>query len=174
MPETGGDRDRYHAAVRERLCAQGYDCTDEVVFGERRYRWVARKVQLEIWRWNRVHTLYSETVYTFADFARLDLQQARDYAVEAMRFTRATKKAPVPGDVWVTFFCLPVAVVDGLDLATADALRTQPPPLQWVSAIMPVAVEPAGGAFAYLEKTPPWRWDYYPVLRKQVEETLRP
>jgi hypothetical protein len=135
---------------------------------------VARKVQLELWHWNRVHTLYSETVVVVAGYPDYTIETHRAFSRLTLQYARATKKARAPSELYVSFFCYPVAVVPTLDPATATTVREEAPDAQWSSAVMPVVYESDTETITHLEKTPLWRWDYYSVLRRFVEENLVP
>jgi hypothetical protein len=65
-----------------------------------------------------------------------------------------------------------VAMVDGLDAATTDAVKTHAPPRHWAAAEVPVVYDRGSGKLCFFEKTPMWGAAYYRGFRKEIAKFL--
>jgi hypothetical protein len=159
----------YLATVLQRLRDEGFGCQENVGHGDYVFRWVAKRTRFELTKFG-----FSETFFVFERFGSLDLDSLKAFSANCFGYATKAKSIPLPRGIFESVWCFPVALVDGIDAAVSEAVRSQAPSRHWSSAEMPVIYDVGSGTLHYFEKTPAWGAAYYGGFRKLIRTLLAP
>jgi hypothetical protein len=159
----------YLAGAIQRLRAEGFGCSENVPYRDQVFSWVARRTRFELTK-----SGFSETFFVFAELPSVDRSSLRRFSAKSFRCAKKMRRIPLPCGLFESVWCFPVALVDGIDADTSEAVRNETPPRHWASAEIPVVYDLTSGALCYFEKTPIWGRAYYAKFRKTIREVLGP
>lgn len=157
----------YISTVIPRVGEQGFDCTQDVAYGDETFLCVARRARFELGKFG-----FAETFFVFGEFSSVDTRALTEFSGKCFKYALSAKRVPLPRGLFESVFCYSVALVDRVDDAVASAVRSQAPARHWASAEIPVVYETESGALHYFEKTPVWGGAYYAGFRKTIQELL--
>ncbi len=113
-----------------------------------------------------------ETFFVFREFKSLDPAALRSFSAAAFSYARASKSFPLPRGLFEAVYAFAVGIVDELDPASAEAVRTGEPQKHWAAAEIPVVYERSANRLCFFEKTPVWGGAYYKGFRNQIQKYL--
>jgi len=159
----------YVTMVTERLRGEGFHVKYDVVHRGITMRCVASRT-----RWEDEFFGFTRRVFVFAEFPSLDIAALRSFSRTCFHYASTYGGIPLPRISGYGVRCFPVAIVDEVDGATLQALRTKGPPNHWCAVEMPVIYEAACGRLHYFEGTPYWGRLYWPLYRLTIRTMLAP
>ena len=164
---TASDGSTWLQTVTEGMAASRFKISSDVSCGDRTFPAVAHRSRFELTKFGNC-----ETFFVFEEFDSLSPAEMRRFSAEAFTFAKAARKLKLPCGLFEAVFCFAVAIVDGLDDATAEAVRNEVPQKHWAAGEIPVVYDRAIGQLCYFEKTPMWGAAYYAGFRKQISKFL--
>jgi hypothetical protein len=169
----------YLALVRKRLVAQNFEWLENVRHDNETFLCVARKKSFELLKGGS-----TQTDYIFQRFDHFTAESLANLAKKAFSFYSLTRSSFwVNMSSWVnmlTIYCVPVAIVNGIDVATIKQVVDMEPsggklPNSLVTVLMmPAAYDVQSKTLCVSQKTPFWGAAMWPGLRKAIQQTLSP
>lgn len=153
--------------VSQRLASRGFKVSKDVAYQGQPIQRVGHRSGFQLTKFGN-----SETFFVFSGFGQLNRDAMRQYCDRAFDFAIASKKVPLPCGLFESVYCFAVAIVDALDEATANAVRTETPTMRFAAAQIPVVYESRHNRLCFFEKTPLWGSAYYAGFRKQIRHAL--
>ena len=98
----------------------------------------------------------------------------RNASVPKVRSALDNKSCFLPRGFFNGVWAYAVAIVDSLDPATAEAVRTTAPAKHWSAAEIPAVVDLSTGELTVFEKTPIWGAAFYRGFRKNLRRFVAP
>lgn len=159
----------YMSNVKQRLEANGFRITDNVIYKDWEFTCVAkgRRCALE-------YGGLMEIFFVFAEFQALDSASLTEFSSACFKYTTKSRLIPLPYVPFDSFVCFSIALVNELDPATAQTIRDKEPPRHFGSTEMPVVYEIKNRMLFYFERTPLWGalfWDHW---RQMIGNMLSP
>ena len=156
--------------VKQRLEADGFNIIDNVTYRSQTFKRVAKRTrfQLEYFGFAAIYLI-------FAEFFSLDRASLRNFSAKCLRYARKSRIIPfLPCIPFHSVICFPVAIVDSIDAATAEAVRNARPPQHFVDHEILVICDLTARRLYYSEKTPYWGTMFYDHFREIIRNTLSP
>jgi len=150
----------YLQRVKQRLEADGFRITEDIVYDGQTFKYVAERKRF-VPEWLTLERI----VFILAPLESVDRAGLRELSRRCFRYGRRSTKTLLPLRLLETLFCFPLAIVDDVDAATAEAVRNEEPPRHcWRAQEMPVVCALKPRRLYYFEGTPMFGallWDYY-------------
>jgi hypothetical protein len=158
--------DWLHGAM-QRLSSNGFKIAHDVSYQNQIFKCVAHRSRLELTKFGN-----SETFFVFAECGTVNRESLRQFCAQAFRYAKASKNVPLPCGLFESVWCFAVALVDAVDEATAESVRSESPTKHWAAAEIPVVYERGRKKLWSFEKTPIWGAAYYAGFRSQIKKFL--
>ena len=150
----------YLQKVKQRMEADGFRVTEGVPYDGQTFKYVAERKRC-VPEWLTLERI----VFILVPFESVDRAGLRELSRRCFRYGSKTTSTPPPLRLIETLFCFPVAIVDDVDPATAEAVHNEEPPRHcWRAQEMPVVCALRPQRLYYFEGTPLFGallWDYY-------------
>ncbi len=159
----------YLSSVTRRLKTEGFDCTEEVSFGNSDFKCVAKRTKFKLSKFG-----FSETFFIFGEFSSLDTNSLKNFSSKCFQYAKEARSIRLPCGFFESVWCFSVAIVDSIDAATAEAVRNAAPTKHFGAAEIPVIYDCNSNTLYYFEKTPMWGAAYYAGFRKLIQKLLAP
>lgn len=167
-------RGRWHKAdylrmVMERLRANGFTITENVTYNSYTFPYVAKKT-----RFRPEYGGFGEFFLVIAEFAEMDIPSMRGFAEDCFRYAARSKIIPfafAPFDMTV---CFPVALLDCVDVTTAEEVRRRAPLRHWANYNIPVICDLGSGQLHVSEANPLCGHFYLDHFRQVIRQVLTP
>jgi len=159
----------YLSTVAPRLIADGFKISDHIAYKDQSFRCVAQRTKFQFEFWGFV-----QSFFIFAEYSAIDRTSLKDFTLKSSSYSKRFRRIPVPLVLYGLVVCFPVAIVENLDLAVAEAFRSENPPRYWTAFEMPVICDLKTKRLYYPEKTPIWGSLYWDLLRKMARDVLSP
>ena len=159
----------YLNRVTQRLKAEHFRIENNITYKNQTFECVARRTRFEIDKYGFVTTFF-----LFANFPSLNMDSLKDFSAKSFRYAERATVIPLPRGLFCGIFCFPVAIVDSIDIDTAEMLRSYAPPKHWSASEMPVVYSLASKILYYCEVTPMWGALYYDPMRLTINYMLAP
>lgn len=160
----------YLAKIKERLKANGFKISENVISDNYVFKLVAQRRRFQI-----EHLGLAETFFIFAVHHSPDIYSLEEFFKRCFRYARKSKISPLPYTPLLDIaVCFPVAIVDRIDPVTLKHIRNTNPPWHFADYELDAVCDLDTNQLYYSEKTPHWAmmlWDYF---RKQAQEMLSP
>lgn len=159
----------YLSTVTQRLKADGFKITENVIYEDRVFKYVAKRKR------SLVQYLSFETVlFIFVTFNSIDWWSLREFSEKCFRYAKKSKSTPFPLGLFESVLCFPVAIVEDIDAAIAEAIRNKEPPRHWRAQEMPVICALKSGHLHYFEGTPTLNALFWNYFREMIRKMLSP
>jgi len=139
----------YLSTATERLKADGFRVTENVKYRNQMFRCVAKRTRFQL-----EYSGFAEFLFIFSKFSTIDIGSLREFAKICYKYACRSKIIPFRYVYFDWAFCFPVALVEELDVATAQAVRREDPPVLFCGYEMPVICDLRTNELYYSEKTP--------------------
>ena len=149
----------YLQKVKQRMEADGFRITENVVYDGQTFRYVAERKQalIELLTLERI-------VFILVPFESVDRARLREFSRRCFRCGKKSSSTRFPLRLLERPWCFPVAIVDDVDAATAEAVRNEEPPRHLGAQEMPVVCALKPQRLYYFEGTPMYGgvfWDHW-------------
>jgi len=156
---NGTELTEYLQKVKQRMEADGFRITENVVYDGQAFRYVAerKRAAIEFLNLERI-------VFILAPLESVDRARLREFSRRCFRYGKKSSSTRLPLRLFERPFCVPVAVVGDVDPATAEAVRNEVPPRHLGAQEMPVVCALKPRRLCYFEGTPMYNgvfWDYW-------------
>ena len=159
----------YLSRVMQRLQADGFTITDNVTFGNQTFKCVAKRTRFQLEYFG-----FAEFFFILAEFSSLDRTSLREFSAKCFKYAKKYRSIPLPCGLYERVICFPVAMVDGIDTPTAEAVRDENPPKHWVNYNVPVICDLGARQLHYSEKNPLRGRMYHDHFREIIRNMLSP
>jgi hypothetical protein len=159
----------YLSTATERLKADGFSIIENITYKNQTFRCVAKRTRFQAEFFGFV-----EFFFIFAEFSTIDKLSLKEFSSKCFKYAKKYRSIPLPRGLFEGVNCFPVAVVDNVDSAVAEAVRSEAPPKHWSACEMPVICDLKAKQLYYLEKTPRWGSFYWDYFRAMVISMLSP
>jgi len=156
---NGTELTDYLQKVRQRMEADGFRITEDVVYDGQTYRYVAERKRAVI-EWLGLERI----VFILLPLESVDRGRLRELSGGCFKYVRKSSSTRLPLRLFERPFCVPVAIVDDVDAATAEAVRNEEPPRHLGAQQMPAVCALKPRRLYYFEGTPMYSgvfWDYW-------------
>jgi hypothetical protein len=153
--------------VRGRFSSASFVLSEDVHFGEAKFKMIARRSRFELTKFG-----FSETFFIFAEFDSLNIPTLREFSSKAFQCAKKIRKIGLPCGLFESVWCYAVAIAPVVDDATCNAVGNESPPKHWAAAEIPVIYDSTRKKLCYFEKTPIWGAAYYKAFRATIERFL--
>jgi hypothetical protein len=159
----------YLATVTERLKADGFRITENVIYKNQTFRCVAKRT-----RFQQEFFGFAEFFFIFSEFSTLDSGSLREFSKICYKYAWRSKIIPLPFVYFDYAFCFPVALVDELDAATEEAVHSENPPVLWAGYEVPVICNLRTNQLYYSETNPLLGRLLHDHFREMIRKMLSP
>jgi len=159
----------YLSTITQRLKADGFKITENVTYKDQAFRCVAKRT-----RWQLEYYGFAEFFFIFAEFPNIDRVSFKEFSAMAFNYSKKFRSIPLPRGLFEGVICFPLAIVDNVDQAVAETVRSEEPPKHWAAFEMPVICDLKSKRLYYLEKTPNWGSLYWDRFREIIVAMLSP
>lgn len=154
-------------ASLKRLSDDRFRVSHDASSNGQRFTAVAHRSRFELSKFGNC-----ETLFVFGRPSGADATGLRQFCSQAFEYALQHKRFPLPRGVFEAVFCFGVGLVDRLDPAVAEQIRSTAPPKHWASGEIPVVYDQSNGSLCYFEKTPAWGAAYFKGFRNQIKKYL--
>ncbi|MGB8217959.1 MAG: hypothetical protein WCE94_11730 [Candidatus Methanoperedens sp.] len=159
----------YLSRVIQRLGNEGFECYENVTYGNYFFKFVAKKSKFAWILGN------AEAFFVFGEFSNIDTYSLKEFSTNCIEYAKKTRSS---SSLTTVLVCYPVAIVNSIDRATSEYIRNEAG--QFHQAIsggfleMPVVYVLNSNTLYYFEKTPFYGWAAWGRLRETVKRLLAP
>jgi hypothetical protein len=159
----------YLSRVIQRLRNEGFECYENVTFGNYFFKSVAKKGRFS-WILGK-----AEVFFVFGEFSNIDTYSLKEFSKNCIEYAKKTRSS---SSLTTILVCYPVAIVNSIDRATSEYIRNEAghfhPAVSGGFLEMPVVYVLDSNTLYYFEKTPIYGWAAWGRLRETVKRLLAP
>ncbi|MCZ7382000.1 MAG: hypothetical protein O8C64_10605 [Candidatus Methanoperedens sp.] len=159
----------YLSRVIQRLRNEGFECYENVTYGNYFFKSVAKKSKFAWILGN------AEVYFVFGEFPDIDTYSLREFSTNCIEYAKKTRSS---SSLTTILVCYPVAIVNSIDRAASEYIRNEAGHFhQAVSGgflEMPAVYVLNSNTLYYFEKTPLYGWAAWGRLRETVKRLLAP
>lgn len=159
----------YLSIVIQRLRNDGFECYENVTYGNYFFKFVTKKSKFAWILGN------AEAFFVFGEFSNIDTYSLKEFSTNCVEYAKKTRSS---SSLTTILICYPVAIVNSIDRAASEYIRNEAGHFhQAVSGgflEMPVVYALNSNTLYYFEKTPIYGWAAWGRLRETVKRLLAP